>query len=600
MKRSTGHFALIFGLLLIAASNNMAYAQTDVKDELSVSPESELNYAEKKAQINNVVFQKLSDTIQFIKKCLLILWRFFLKCPLLIKSIIILAFLPACFIIISSQVIGLYQNRDRWEKHPYYNLMYSYFVKSGTLQRKESYRDAHSLLYDHKWSWISFAGLAYRLGNYDNKSVMHIFALTFVYIPLFVLGFIEMVFRISLGTVWLVAFNLLHKLALFITKLITYLLVPAANIIDKFIQKTQYCPHCYDKFSLPKFICPSCGKEHDKLIPGKCGVLFARCACNKVFIPCVSFTGRSFLASKCPSCSGELYTANAKHFSVAVVGGDNVGKTAFISAFSNLYTSAIKHKYILTIKGKPENYFNELIDMFNSGVTPLDTESRTYSIIHRRGKIETDNLVFYKTFAEYIMSEKYSRSPKYFRFCDGIILIIDTSCSQTVKEELAIDENSVYASSYSPDNTNEFVVQFIYQFNTIKGSASGELSPVPVAVLINKADIDIVKCEIGMDKIKALYKENPSAYNNNENDARDQICKEYMTKIGLINVLNNIDATFSNVSYFPVSAVGHKAEKGKAFTPVGIMEPLEWLANKGRSRIAGLLSSSVKYISNKR
>jgi len=597
MKKNIGYIALIFSLLLMVVSSNTVYAQPEVEDEVSASSKTELNYKEMNALIDKVIFQKLGDVFQFIKKYFLIAWASFLTWPPLIKYIIIIPFFLACFGIISSHAIGIYQNRNRWQKHSSHDLMYSYFTKSGTLQRKESYKDAHSLLRDHKWSWVSFAGLAHRLGNYDDKSIMLMFAMSFGYIPLFILGFIEMVFRISLGTVWLSAFNLLQGLLLLITKLISYLLIPVSKIIDKVIRKTQYCPHCYETFYLPEFICPSCGKVHKQLIPGNCGVLFVRCACNRVFLPCTSFTGRSFLASRCPSCSGELPAANAKHFSITVIGGNNAGKTAFISALSNLYKSMIKHRRFLTIEGKPNNYFNELHDLYHSGKTAADNESRTYSIIHKYGKMATDNLVLYDTLARYVISDSFPRSPKYFGFCNGIILMIDPLSVQAVQKEYK-DESGIETRYDLSDDTNQMVVQFIHQYNTICGFSTGIMSSIPVAVLINKVDIEIVKREIGMDRIKALYGENPSMYNNNENDAKDQICREYLTKIGLINVLNNIEAIFTNVSFFPVSAAGHAPKEGKAFAPVGVMEPVAWIAKKGHSRIAGLLSSYEKYINN--
>jgi hypothetical protein len=599
MKKNILCFVFAFSLLLIAALNNTAYAQAEVKDEDSVSSESELNYAEMNALIDKVIFQKFNNVVQFLKKILLIVWSFYLSCPPLVRKIIAISFFPACFGIISSHVIGIYQNRNRWERHPYYDLMYSYFIRTGTLQRKESYRDAHSLLRDHKWSWVSFAGLAYRLGNYSNKSILLMFVMSFGYIPLFIFGFIEMVFRILLGTVWLLFFNLLHSLLLLITKLISFALIPVANIIDKIMRKTQYCPHCYEDFNLPKFICPSCGKVHDQLLPGRCGVLFARCACNKVFLPSASFTGRSFLASKCRSCSGELPAANPKHFSITVIGGNNSGKAAFIAAFTHLYKSVIKQKRFLTIEGKPDNYFNELNDMYHSGNASDDNESRIYSIVHKYGKMKTDNLVLYDTLPKYIISDSYPRSPKYFGFCNGIILMIDPLSVQYVQKEFK-DEKGTEAR-YDPfDDTNQMIVQFIHRFDSIRGFSTGTMSGIPVAVVINKVDVDIVKREIGRDAIKATYNKNPSAYNNNENNAKDQICRAYLTKIGLINVLNNIEAIFANVSFFPVSAAGHAPKEGKAFTPIGVMEPIAWIARKGHSRIAGLLSSGVKYINNVR
>jgi len=597
MKNKIGYIALIFSLLLIITSSNAAYAQTKVEEEASVSPKQELNYAEMNALIDKVIFQKINGVIQFIKKYLLIAWTFFLSLPPIIKNTLIISFFPACIGIVSSHVIGIYQNRHKWHKHPYYELMYSYFTKSGTLQRKESYGDAHSLLRDHKWLWVSFAGLGYRLGNYVNKSTMLMFVMSFAYIPLSILGFFEMVFRISFGTVWLLFFNLLHSLLLFITKMITLLFIPVSFFIDKLIRKIQYCPHCYETFTLPEFICPSCGKVHKQLVPGNCGVLFVRCSCNAKFLPCTSFTGRSLLVSKCPSCSGELAAANAKHFSIAVIGGNNAGKTAFIAALSNLYEAFIKHKHILSIEGKPDNYFSELNDIYRSGKTAADNESRTYSIIHKYGKMGKDNLVLYDTLSKYVLSDTFPRVPKYFRFCDGIILMIDPLSVQSVQKELKSEE-SAEIDGESSDDTNQMVVQFIHHYNTICGFSTGVMSNIPVAVLINKADLEIVKREVGADTIKAFYNENPSAYNNDEGTARDQICKAYLTKIGLINVLNNIEAIFANVSFFPVSAIGHTAKESKAFTPVGVIEPVVWIAKKRRSRITRLLSSGEKYINN--
>jgi GTPase SAR1 family protein len=589
--KKAAFFALMFGLLLITASNQMAYAQVAVEEEGTVSPESNLDYSEINALIDRILIQKISVVIQFIKKYLLIVRAFFLSWPPLIKKAIFVSFFPALIGIIASHVIGIYINRNKWQKHPNYDLMYSYFIKSGALQRKESYKAAHSLLRDYKWSLVSFAGLAFRLGNYANKSVMLMFVLSFAYIPLSIFGFIEMVLRISLGTVWLFAFNMLHILMLFVAKLITRLFIPVSYIVDSIVRKTQYCPHCYEKFDLPEFICPVCGKTHKRLIPGSCGILFARCACNKVFLPCVSFTGRSRLASKCPSCQGELAAANARHFSIVLIGGSSAGKTAFVAAFSNLYAALAKYRRNLTIEGKPAGYFNELNDMFSSGKRVTDNESRTYSLIHKHGKTESDNLVLYDTLAEYVVSDSFPRSPKYFRFCDGIVIVIDPLNIKSVQNKFGKDETGENMVNISTDDANQLVVQFIRQYNAICGISTGIISNTPLAVLINKADVEAVKREIGRETIKALYDENPSVYNNNENAARDKICKAYLEKIGLGNMLNNIEATFANIGFFPVSAMGHMAEEGRAFTPVGVTEPIAWIAQKRHSGLSALLLS---------
>jgi hypothetical protein len=576
--------------LVILAVNQTAYAQEATESEdVSGLPGIKVNYSELNDLIDKVIFQKISDAVQFLKKYLLIVWAFYLLLPAFIKNIIVISFFPASIGIVTSHVIGIYKNRNRWHEHPNYDLMYSYFVKSGTLQRKESFKEANALLHDRRWLWISFAGLAYRLGNYINKSSMLMFVMSFIYIPLAIFGFIEMTIRIFLGTIWLMIFNLLHRLILFVTKLITNLLIPVSLMVDKAIRKTQYCPHCYETFNLPVFICPSCGKKHKRLLSGGCGVLFARCKCNNVFLPCVPFTGRSRIVSECPNCEGKLVAANAKHFSLVVAGGNSTGKSSFIAAFSTLYTKMAKNMRVLRIEGNPNNYFLELNELFNSGKTIADSESRTYSLIHKHGKIDNDNLVFYDILSQYIISDTFSRSPKYLGFCDGVILMIDPLSVQSVQNELADDKESIKVNNHSFDDTNNVVVHFIHQFNRICGHTTGIMSDVPVAVLINKVDIEVVKREIGWIKIKTLYNENPSEYNNNEETARDQICKLYLTKIGLINVLNNIEATFTNVAFFPVSTAGHIEDEGKAFSPIGVIEPVAWIAKLKHSRLTHLL-----------
>jgi signal recognition particle receptor subunit beta len=579
---------LTFGFLFILAINQIAYTQTQTEsEEVSALSELKINYSELNDLIDKIIIQRLNEVVQFFKKYLLIVWIFFLSRPAFIKNIIYISFFPASIGIVTSHVIGINRNRNKWHKHPNHDLMYSYFIKSGTLQRKESYRDAHSLLRDHKWLWPSFAGLAYRLGNYADKSFMLMFAMSFVYIPLVIFGFIEMVLRIFFGTIWLLLFNTLHSLLLFVTKLISNLFIPVSYIIDKAIRKTQYCPHCYETFNLPVFVCPVCGRKHKKLVPGGCGVLFVRCKCNSIFLPCSSFTGRSQIASECPACTGKLAAANAKHFSLVVAGGSSVGKSSFIAAFSNLYIKMAENMHILKIEGKPDNYFLELNEMFNSGKTITDNESRTYSLVHKHGKMDNDNLVFYDILSQYIVSDAFPRSPKFLRFCDGIILIIDPLNVQSVQNELTNDRDQNI--HYSSDDTSKVIVQFIHQYNTICGHTAGIMSNIPVAILINKTDIEVIKREIGWTKIRTLYDENPLKYNNNERTAREQICKSYLSKIGLLNVLNNLEATFTNISYFPVSATGFIPDEGNAFAPIGVIDPVAWIVKKKRSRLTRLL-----------
>ena len=566
---------------------NEALEQDDGDFILSELP---VDFSALNAIIDEIIMQNLNAVGQFILYYLLIVWTFFLSLPVYIRAVSYISMIAAFIGTIASHALGIYRNKNEWQKHPGHDLMYSYFINSGTFQRKKSYNDAHKLLRDRKWLLVSFAGLAFRLGNYSNKSKILMFILAFAYIPLAIIGFCEMVFRILFGTIWLLVFNLIHSLMLFGTKLISFLMIPISKIFDNAMRNVQYCPHCYNTFNMPEFICPECGRVHKELIPGRCGVLFVRCGCNKKILPCATFTGRSRLVAKCPACTVELAAANARHLSIALIGGESTGKTAFLSAFSKSYIDNAKKKKALTVNGKPANYFDELSRIFSSGKTSKESESRTYSLVHKYGKREKDNLVIYDTLADYILADSYPRSPKYLGYCDGIIVLIDPLSVRSVRDTLATVGDTKTTTDYSADEVDKLVVQFKNQYAKICGIKSGKMSRIPVAIVVNKVDIEIVKSEIGRDTISELYNQNMAAYCNDFDGAKNQICRAYLEKLGLINVLNNIDATFLNVDYFPVSAIGHVSEEGVKFTPIGVLNPVAWIARKNHSSISVIFS----------
>jgi hypothetical protein len=564
-----------------------------VVPDLSLDPasSSELN-----ALIDEILIQRLTAIVDFIIGYLMIAWAFFLTWPVAIRTVVFISLFPAIIGILTSHVLGIYRNRNEWFKHPEQKLMFSYFIKSGTRQRKMSYTSARTLLYDHKWFIVSFAGLAFRLGNFSDKSKMLTFVLSIVYLPLAIMGIIEMILRTVLGTIWLFCANMAHRLLLLGTKLISYLAIPLVMAVDKVFRKVQYCPHCFDTFTLPEFTCPKCRAVHNQLIPSRCGALFVRCGCNNTFLPCTAFTGRSQLAAFCPACKGDLVAANAKQFSIQLVGGASAGKTAYLAAFQHLYIEHANTKDNLAVYGKPTELFHGLESMYMSGFSEATSggTSQTYSIVHKYGKRASDNLVIYDIPGEVIIDGSYSRNPKNFGFCDGLIFIVDPLSIQAVRDDCVTEGESEALVNYSHDDVDTVIVQFINQFAKIKGLSAKRMSDIPVAVIISKVDVKVIKREVGAPKIRALFNKNQSAYGGSESIARDTICKAYLSKLGLDNALNNIDATFSNVRYFPVSAMGRINGEGMPYDPVGVIEPIAWIAKEGRSNTSQLFNIETR------
>jgi hypothetical protein len=192
-------------------------------------------------------------------------------------------------------------------------------------------------------------------------------------------------------------------------------------------------------------------------------------------------------------------------------------------------------------------------------------------------------LIIYDIPDEIILSGDFEKNPRNFAYADGIVIMVDPLSIQSVREECLRKDGKKAVVNYSVDDIGTIIIQFIHKFSEIKGLPAETIFDIPVAVIIGKADINTVKQEIGLSEIKTKYTANPAAYGNNLLTAREKICREYLSNIGLTNALNNLEGVFSNIQYFPVSAIGHLSESSKAFEPLGVMEPVTWLAGIGNA-----------------
>jgi hypothetical protein len=304
--------------------------------------------------------------------------------------------------------------------------------------------------------------------------------------------------------------------------------------------------------------------------------------------------GRSDMQAACPACDSDLIAANAKQFSIQLVGGNSSGKTAFLSAFWQLYSDNVNGIKNLTISGEPYDCFDSLENMYRTGLTESSsaTSALAYSLLHRFNRAAKHNLVFFDIPDEVVLSGAYERNPRNLGFSDGIIFIVDPLSVAVVRDECLKSGSNHEIGKYSVDDVGELIIEFVHQLSGITGRSARKQSNIPVAIVINKADIKAVQREIGLSKIKAAYEANPAAYNNDETIARDDICRTYLSKLGFDNALNNLDGTFSNIRYFPVSAIGHAGGNGKPFAPIGILAPVVWIANEAKSALYPMLKSA--------
>ena len=518
--------------------------------------------------------------------------------PHLIQNVLTAIFYIAIFGIALSLVKSILNNYKSWKPDSGSKLMLSYFCGTGNFQRKPIYCNAKELLYDRKWSWISAAGLAYRLGNCANESKVILWLCSLLYLPLAFMGIIEMVIRVTLGFCFLFCLNIAIWTVFLVLGIVMRLFIPVFRIIDRTLRVEQHCPHCYTAFRLPYFRCPHCGEVHKNLIPGRCGILTAKCSCGRS-IPCSVLSHRSKLVGVCPNakCETDLATANAKQFFIQIIGGNSSGKTAFSAAFQHQYLSLSQGNDVYKVFGEPKETFEALDYMYRNGVTESSSASEigSYNYVHQMRGTAAHNLIFYDLPDEVLLSDEYEKSPLNFGYTDGIIIIIDPLSVASVRNKCVHQGEISTTSGFSTDNCETIIVDFINKFSEIVGRSARKMSDIPVAVLIAKSDVKCIKNNIGMPRIKAQYKKAPENYNNDLSIARDEICRAFLNDNGLANVVNNLESVFSEVCYFPMSAVGHSPEAGVAFEPFGVIDPVAWIAKKRQSAVY----PTLKYVQEK-
>ena len=75
-----------------------------------------------------------------------------------------------------------------------------------------------------------------------------------------------------------------------------WLLVGALRVAERIrrrVRRASYeCPVDHERFPLPVYVCPACGAEHRRLVPGRWGILRRECACRSTSLPTMVLNGR--------------------------------------------------------------------------------------------------------------------------------------------------------------------------------------------------------------------------------------------------------------------------------------------------------------------
>lgn len=366
-----------------------------------------------------------------------------------------------------------------------------------------------------------------------------------------------------LGFVWVTVFSVALATGIILGMVFFFLFFSTLWLTDRIVlffkSIHSRCPNCKRKSVIPVFMCPTCGQEHRKLVPGPYGVMKRKCTCGTM-LSTTFLGGRSAYEAHCPFCGTELLSSNSQQFGIQLVGGVGSGKTTFLVAFWHEYREWLNSRDNLSFNETPSDAFSNLEKWFYSGESEStsETNANMYSIIHTYMEKNSVQMTIYDIAGEAFDFTGSETQQQQFRYCEGFIIVMDPTAS--------------------PNKVSDTITNFINSLDEIKGKRSKKMADVPVAIIVTKSDI--YKKEIGISHIKALYKPTlDNEYQNSFEQHQNSICRSFLNEHGYDNALNLIDAEFSNIRFFPVSAIGHMAGEGQ-YEPWGVLEPVFWLMDR--------------------
>ena len=414
---------------------------------------------------------------------------------------------------------------------------------------------------------------------------------------------------VTFGSVFFLIISLLTLLVLFLFFGLVYIGFSLAWLFDRayLIRRKVFvaCNECKNQFLIPTYICPKCGAYHTNLTPSKYGILKRTCSCGEK-LPTVFFNGRRELKAICPCCLKEgkttyLEDRESRPFCIPIVGGRSVGKTAYITAFSREFLEEVASAKGLAIdfyNDKKKSIYSEIQSDYDSGGTRMtarpqdrmESSSVSFSFFVKHKKLKPERLIhIYDIAGEVFTDNNENEVQRQYEYCQGIILMIDPFSIPTVrmKYESALTPQDI--AGIGKADLNGVVNVFMNKLREVTGLTDRKMSKVPLAIVIGKADSGNFMDEFSEDRIQGLIRANPNLPLG-RNDAIDYLSRRFMIQNEMGGFLNTVDMKFKKNRFFVASAIGHTRDAGQ-YRPVGVLEPMEWIAGISDKALSRLWSA---------
>ncbi|MDQ3917031.1 MAG: SH3 domain-containing protein, partial [Acidobacteriota bacterium] len=346
------------------------------------------------------------------------------------------------------------------------------------------------------------------------------------------------------------------------------------------------CPNanCYRPISLPVYICPNCGAQHKRLIPGPYGIFRRTCKCTAK-LPTLFLFGRNRLPSLCPheDCQRPLNSSIGvvRNLHIPIVGGPAAGKTSFLMAsMCELHERSERGDLDLAFpEKKHQTLFERCSRDFQHGalVNKTAEESPDAFQFRLKGGAGHEGLLYvYDAAGELYKQTDVLRRHEYFSYTHGILFLLDPFSLPQVQVDFAPSleaaSDQVKPCEERPQDVYDRMIGTLRQFSKMEG----RFGSTPFAVVVTKSDA------FGLARqIEAASPRGGANGNSKKEDPESLAVRQWLIERGESNLVRSVENDFKKVRYFHCSSLGRLPDASSSpFDPQGVLDPLGWVLDR--------------------
>ncbi|MBU3191643.1 hypothetical protein K9O30_05515 [Clostridium bowmanii] len=253
--------------------------------------------------------------------------------------------------------------------------------------------------------------------------------------------------------------SIFNDIMRFIYKIIVYPIKFILFEIIYFIEKnlinrnmSDICEECYEKVTLPYYVCPNCNNRYPALMPTFKHIFYFKCSCGNK-LPLTALSGKNKLKTFCRKCKSEVSMNKVKKICIPIIGTNASLKTIFI----NNMIDTIEWKF-----DKPP--FKAYLS------TP---KTQRFFLGKNEIKPSRKIYVFDANEKDLVLSDRVKKY-RYFNYYDGIVFIFKREEITNINIEV---DNEL--------NLNDIFDIFILNLQKNYGLRPGEIINKAVAIIID-------------------------------------------------------------------------------------------------------------------